>query len=120
MAVLRPTPDRVRETLLDLCAVFGERSAVLARELTKLHETFIQGSPCELALRLEQEPVQCKGEHVILVQGARLESGGDAAEVERLLRILLEELPVKKAAALAARITGRKKNALYKLALELR
>lgn len=111
---------RVRDTLLDLCAEFGGRHAVLARELTKLHETFIQGSPCELALRLEQEPVQCKGEHVILVEGASSETRDNDVEVERLLRILLEELPVKKAATLAARITGHKKNALYKLALELR
>lgn len=111
---------RVRDTLLDLCAVLGERSAVLARELTKLHETFIQGNPCELVLRLEQDPVQRKGEHVILVEGADPDSRSDDAEVERVLRILLEELPVKKAAVLAARITGCKKNALYKLALELR
>ena len=113
---------RVLATLMDLCAVFGERRhAVLARELTKLHETFLQGTPCELAQRLEDEPVQRKGEHVLLLEGAgRGGQGGDDADNERLLRILLEELPVKQAAALAARITGRKRNELYRLALRLR
>ena len=112
---------RVLATLMDLCAVFGERRhAVLARELTKLHETFLQGTPCELAQRLEDEPVQRKGEHVLLLEGAGRGQGGDDAENERLLRILLEELPLKQAAALAARITGRKRNELYRLALELR
>lgn len=112
---------RVLATLMDLCAVFGEqRHAVLARELTKLHETFLQGSPCELARRLEGEPVQRKGEHVLLLEGAGRGRSGADGDSERLLRILLEELPVKQAAALAARITGRRRNGLYRLALELR
>ncbi len=112
---------RVLATLMDLCAVFGERrQAVLARELTKLHETFLQGSPCELTRRLDGEPMQRKGEHVLLLEGAGRGQVDDDTENERVLRILLEELPVKQAAALAARITGSKRNELYRLALELR
>jgi 16S rRNA (cytidine1402-2'-O)-methyltransferase len=111
---------RVSATLEDLCALFGaERRAVLARELTKLHETFLRGTPCELARRLQQEPVQCKGEHVLLLEGAGQEGDSDSAESERLLRILLEELPLKQATALAARISGGKKNELYRMALAL-
>ncbi len=111
---------RVLATLMDLCALFGERrQAVLARELTKLHETFLQGTPCELAQRLEDEPVQRKGEHVLLLEGAGRGRGGDDVDSERLLRILLEELPIKQATALAARIGGRKRNELYRLALVL-
>jgi len=111
---------RVSATLADLCALFGaERRVVLARELTKLHETFLRGTPCELSRRLEQEPVQCKGEHVLLLEGAGQGRGSDTAESERLLRILLEELPLKQAAALAARISGGKKNELYRMGLGL-
>jgi len=111
---------RVGETLADLCAVLGEgRHTVLARELTKLHETFLEGSPCALAERLAREPVQTKGEHVLLLEGAGRQPARDDAEAERLLRILLEELPVKQAAGLAARISGGRRNDLYRLALAL-
>lgn len=111
---------RILDMLWDVCEQFGhERRLVLARELTKLHETFLQGSACELAERLESDPIQRKGEHVLLVEGAGREVVAADAETERLLRILLDELPVKQAAALAARMTGRKKNQLYKLALSL-
>jgi len=111
---------RVQETLTDLCAVLGEgRHAVLARELTKLYETFLEGSPCALAERLAREPIQTKGEHVLLVEGAGQQPIREDAEAERLLRILLAELPVKQAAGLAARISGGRKNDLYRLALAL-
>ncbi len=110
---------RVEATLADLCEAFGVgRQVVLARELTKLHETFLQGTACELAERLAADPMQRKGEHVLLVQGAVQGEAVPDTEMERLLRVLLEELPVKQAAGLAARITGEKKNRLYKLALE--
>jgi 16S rRNA (cytidine1402-2'-O)-methyltransferase len=109
---------RVAASLEDLCEVFGSgRRAVLARELTKLHETFLQGSACDLARVLAEEPVQSKGEHVLLVQGAGQAGAEAEVEGERVLRVLLQELPVKQAAALAARISGAKKNALYRLAL---
>jgi 16S rRNA (cytidine1402-2'-O)-methyltransferase len=110
---------RIRDTLDDLCTELGGRRAVLARELTKLHETFLAGSPCALAQRLAMDPVQTRGEHVVLVAGADETATADDAEAERVLRVLLEELPLKQAAGLAARITGRKKNALYKLGLGL-
>lgn len=112
---------RILDTLHGLCRLLGEqRQAVLARELTKLHETFLQGTPCALAQRLEQDAVQRKGEHVLLLEGAGFGAARPAAERERLLRILLQELPVKQAVALAARISGEKKNELYRLALTLR
>lgn len=111
---------RIEASLTDLCRLFGaDRRVVLARELTKLHETFLQGTACELVEVLAGDPVQRKGEHVLLVQGAGQGGEKSDAEAERLLGILLEELPVKQAAGLAARITGGKKNAFYKRALEL-
>jgi 16S rRNA (cytidine1402-2'-O)-methyltransferase len=111
---------RVGGTLADLCAVFGEaRRTVLARELTKVHETFLEGSPCALAARLREDPVQTRGEHVLLVEGAGHKAKQDDQEARRVLGILLRELPVRQAAGLAARLCGGRRNDLYRLALAL-
>ena len=62
-----------------------------------------------------------RGEFVILIEGATNDEDAAAdIEGERILRVLLAELPVKQAAALAAQITGQKKNALYERALQIR
>ena len=60
------------------------------------------------------------GEFVVLVEGATLETDAQDAEAERILKILLTECSVKQAANLAAQITGRKKNALYERALQIK
>ena len=114
------SPHRILECLDDLAQVFGaERPAVIARELSKLFETIHDGSLSELCAWLRSDVNQQKGEFVILVRGSMLsEQGEEDSEAERVLRILMAELPVKQAAALAAQITGRKKNALYELALQ--
>ncbi len=114
--VFYEAPHRLFETLRDMVLVFGdERVAVLARELTKLHET-IRRAPlrelCEWAVANHQD----RGECVLVVHGDDSEQAIDA-EAERVLRVLLEELSVKQAAALAAKITGLKKNDLYQQAL---
>jgi len=112
---------RVQDSLADMALVFGgERTAVLARELTKLHETVIHSNLAELCDRLAREPDQRKGEFVILLAGASPDPEAISTESERVLRVLSEELPVKQAASLAARLTGEKRNRLYKLALEWR
>jgi len=91
---------------------------VLARELTKLHETLLGDNLGELSARLEADPLQRKGEFVVLVAGAAVSAGQrQGEEAERVLRTLVEELPIKQAAALAARITGLPKNQLYRQAL---
>ncbi len=111
---------RIVASLRDAAAIFGDgRRAVLARELTKLHETFVHGTPADLAQLLETDPVQQKGEHVLMIEGASEDPGSNDAETDRLLSILAQELPVKQAAALVARISGRKKNDLYRRALGL-
>ncbi len=119
--VFYESSHRVRESLRDMAAAFGpERRAVLARELTKLHETIVADTLEGLTALLEADPVQQKGEFVLMVAGAapRPEEALDP-QTERLLRILLEELPVKQAAALAARISGEKRNRLYQAAVAL-
>jgi len=113
-------PHRLLECLEDLCDLLGaERQVVLARELTKTFET-IKGAPLgELVDWVRADADQQRGECVLIVEGAPQPSETDAVDpaAERVLDILLEELPVKQAAALAARVTGLKKNRLYQLAL---
>ena len=115
--VFYESPHRIAECLADMCAVLGaERLAVLARELSKTFETIKQAPLQELLTWVEQDKNQSRGEIVLVVHGAEA-SGPEDVEVERVLTILLKSLPVKDAAALAAEITGGKKNALYKQAL---
>ena len=118
--ILYESGKRAAETLADLSSVLGEgRRVVVARELTKRFETFLRGSARELAGRLAHDTQQQLGELVILVAGATDEPRGDRGEQERILRVLAEELPLTKAASLAARITGGKRNLLYRLGLDL-
>jgi len=110
---------RLRESLEDMAAVFGAgRSAVLARELTKLHESVREAPLSALADWAVQDPAAGKGEVVLVVAGAAAAVAAPA-EGDRVLAALLKELPVKQAAALTAEITGMKKNELYARALEL-
>ena len=118
--MLYEAPHRLLECLEDMLDLLGgDRQVVLARELTKTFET-IKGAPLsELVEWVRGDSDQQRGECVLLIEGApqRDEDALDP-EVERILDVLLGELPVKQAAALAAKITGEKKNKLYQLALE--
>jgi 16S rRNA (cytidine1402-2'-O)-methyltransferase len=112
-------PHRVLETVADLAAVLGERTLVIARELTKLFESIHSGSLTAALDWLKEDPNRQRGEFVLLVSGAP--AGADDGEGERVLKLLLAEgLPVKQAAKLAAAITGAAKNALYDRALVLK
>ncbi len=114
-------PHRLLESLADLREVFGAaRQAVLARELSKTFET-IKGAPLgELHDWVAADANQQRGECVLLVEGWQAPAGEEAvgAEALRVLDLLLAELPLKRAAALAAEITGVRKNLLYQRALE--
>jgi 16S rRNA (cytidine1402-2'-O)-methyltransferase len=117
------SPRRVLQAVTDLVAEMGpERPAVLARELTKLHETVIGGTLAELHSWLDEHDEQRRGEFVIVVGGA---APGDQ-EIETtnvstrdLLRVLIAELPVKRVVSVVARLTGSKRNALYQQAIAL-
>ncbi len=119
--VFYEAPHRILDCVEALAAVFQpERQVVFARELTKLFEE-IHRCPLSQALAwVKADPHREKGEFVVLLEGAA--SGGDAeeAEAERILNILLAECSVKQAASLTAQITGRKKNALYDRALQIK
>jgi 16S rRNA (cytidine1402-2'-O)-methyltransferase len=114
-------PHRIIETVVTLTQTFGPtRQIVLARELTKLFEEIHRCELSEAAAWLAQHPHRRKGEFVIMLEGAPDATDADTAEAERILAILLSECSVKQAAALAAQITGQKKNALYERALQMK
>nr|WP_276522675.1 16S rRNA (cytidine(1402)-2'-O)-methyltransferase [Pseudomonas nitroreducens] len=114
-------PHRVLECIEDMVAIFGdERPALLARELTKAFET-LKGLPLgELREFVASDSNQQRGECVLLVAGKPAPEGDEAVDAHtlRVLDLLLAEMPIKRAAALAAEITGARKNQLYQIALE--
>jgi 16S rRNA (cytidine1402-2'-O)-methyltransferase len=120
--VFYEAPHRIVECIEDLDLVLGsERRITIARELTKTFETFHQCNLAEAKAWLEADSNQQRGEFVLLVEATPLV---DAApideEAERILRLLLTDLPLKQAVKLAAEITSVKKNLLYEFALKIK
>ena len=112
-------PHRILELIDDMLAVFGpKRYVVLSRELTKAFETIHGDNLEKLNIWLNSDKNQQKGEFVILVEGAEYLSPYEI-DRQRILGILLAELPIKQATSLAAKITHAKKNKLYALALAI-
>ncbi|GAB57701.1 16S rRNA (cytidine(1402)-2'-O)-methyltransferase [Rheinheimera nanhaiensis] len=114
------TARRIKDSLQDVAAVFGDaRELVLAKELTKTFEHLEYGTATQISAWLEADPQRCQGEMVLMIAPTpKAESDISEAELSTL-KLLLTELPLKKAAALTAQIHGGKKNALYKVALQL-
>jgi len=111
-------PHRIRATLQDAIDCFGgDHPATLAREMTKLYEEIHRSDLNGCLDWLNQKPERCRGEFVLLIAGCE-QGGVDDAEAQRILKILLAELPRNKAAELTAKITGKKKNDLYKMSLD--
>lgn len=115
------SPHRIAESLADLKEIFGaERMAVIARELTKIHETVYRGSLAELSARAVADADVARGEITLVVAGAPAEGAPAIADedLERIVRAALEHLPASKAAALAAAATGRSRDEAYALAVQ--
>ncbi len=112
------TARRIKDTLADLVLVFGaDRELVLAKELTKTFEHFVHGTAAEITAWLEADPLRCQGEMVLMIAPKMAVEEQISAAAQQTLKLLMAELPLKKAAALTAEIHAEKKNALYKLAL---
>lgn len=112
--VFYESSHRVRECLDDMAAAFGAaRPAVLARELTKLFETVLDGTLAQLQARLAADPNQERGEFVLLVGGREAVEDERLAEGRRVFALLRAELPPARAAKLAAAITGARRKDLY-------
>jgi len=119
--VFYEAPHRILESVADLQAVFGnERQIVLARELTKLFENIHRCKLGEALDWLTKDANNQRGEFVILVSGAEAKQEGLSIESEKILSLLLEELPLKQAVQLAVKISSENKNVLYQRALELK
>ena len=118
--VFYEAPHRIVECVSDLCAVLGgERQVVLAREITKLFETIHACALQDAEAWLLSDSDQQRGEFVVLVSGAPPQTGLPA-ETLKTLSLLLEELPLKQAVQLAAKISGANRNELYQHALQMK
>lgn len=116
--VFYEAPHRIVESLVDMVACMGaDRPVTLARELTKTFETIIPATLATLLDTVRGDENQQKGELVLVLGGVEKSAAELDERDEKTLRVLLEDLPLKQAAALAAKITGQKKNFLYDTAL---
>ena len=113
-------PHRIQQTLEDMARILGdERQATLARELTKRFETVYHGGLGALARRAGEDEDARRGEIVVVVQGRAAATGSGSEELERVLGVLCDELPLKQAVALAVELTGAPRNSAYRLAIEM-
>jgi 16S rRNA (cytidine1402-2'-O)-methyltransferase len=112
--VFYESAHRIAEALADCVSAFGgERQAVLARELTKLFETVLDGTLEQLRSAVANDDNQRKGEFVLLLQGAGEDADAKIAEGRRLYAKLCEHLKPSQAAKLAAELSGAPRKALY-------
>ncbi|MEP5764453.1 MAG: 16S rRNA (cytidine(1402)-2'-O)-methyltransferase [Halieaceae bacterium] len=112
--VFYEAPHRLLESLSDMREVFGTaRLAVLARELTKTFETVLRAPLAELVQQVEADSNQCRGECVVLVEGAAAADAEISPEIDRLLVLLAAAMPPRKAAGVVAEAFGMRKNLLY-------
>jgi len=118
--VLLEASHRIERLLEQLVEVFPNNRIVVAKELTKSHENFLIGMAAELIGQFKQDPALSKGEFVVLIDNpATLDNAPDSEADIALLRLLMSEVPLKKAVQLATIISGKKKNYLYQLALDM-
>lgn len=111
---------RILDTLEVMAEVFGaERQACVARELTKTFETFYHGTLPDILSQLQADTDQQKGEFVVMIAGNSDPAPASEVDSNKLFRLLLAELPPKKAAAIIADLTGENKKELYQKALEM-
>ena len=113
--ILLEAPHRIGE-LAQALAVLGDRPVTLARELTKQFEEVATQPAQSLTAWLAGAPQRSRGEFVVLLHPVPVAS--DDGESLRVLRLLVQELPLKTAVRMAAEITGASRNGLYDTALE--
>jgi 16S rRNA (cytidine1402-2'-O)-methyltransferase len=118
--VFYEAPHRIAASLADMAAVLGAtRRAALARELTKKFESVYRDTLGGLAAQAARDEWLARGELVVVVEGAPQAPTADDSTADRLLAVLLTELPASQAARLAAALSGRSRRELYERALAL-
>jgi len=114
------SPHRIVDTLEAMLTVFGEdRRLVLARELTKTFETIKGDSLGLLCEWVKSDANQQRGEFVLLLEGATDTPEESVVDQDKMLALLIAELPIKKASKIVSEITGANKKDLYQRALEM-
>ena len=116
------SPHRIVDLLEDLVTVLGgDRYIALVREITKTFETVLAGTVAEVRDAVLSDSNQQRGEFVVLIEGFKADDAAEIGlEAEKMLQRLLEDLPIKKAAAAVADLTGLRKNQLYELGLKMK
>lgn len=118
--VFYESKHRILDTLKVMADIFGDqREACVARELTKTFESFYHGTLMQISDQLLADNNQQKGEFVVMVSGNSNPQAASAIDIDKLFRLLLAELPPKKAAAIVAEVSGENKKSLYQKALEI-
>ncbi|MEG3753283.1 16S rRNA (cytidine(1402)-2'-O)-methyltransferase [Psychromonas arctica] len=113
------SPRRIQDTVKHIINIMGaERKLVVARELTKMFESYYTLSAGEMLEWLASDSNHCRGEFVLMVAGAAKDQDTLSVDAIKTLTLLKKELPLKKAAAITAEIHHLKKNDLYKWGLE--
>lgn len=119
--VFYESPHRILASVKDMQDVFGDdRHAVLMRELTKTFETILTGTLSELVVLVENDSNQQRGEIVVFIAPAEVDTNAQQLLAEQLMRLLLAELPVKTASKITAEVSGISKNSAYELGLKMR
>jgi 16S rRNA (cytidine1402-2'-O)-methyltransferase len=116
--ILYESTHRILACIEDIIAVYGkDYRFVMAKELTKAFEQFLYARGEEINSWLQEDKGRVKGEFVLILPA--LPEQDTAAEDEKLIRILLKELPLKQAVKLGSLLSDTPKNDLYKMALQL-
>ena len=111
---------RIQSTIEDMISVFGgNRPAVLCKEITKIHESFIGETLSDISIFFKKNEDKIKGEFTVVVQGSSA-IDGIGEEIDRVLRILMGELSLKKAVETASKITKHSKSKIYDRALKIK
>ena len=113
-------PHRIVATLEDMIEELGgNREAFVGREISKTFETFLHGPLSDLLSQVTADSNQQRGETVIVVSGLGKKNTVAAIDADKVLSLLIQELPASKAASLTAKICGGDKRSLYQKALTL-
>ena len=118
--VLLESSHRIYRLMEQLVEIMPDKRIVVAKELTKTHENFLNGQALDILKLFDDDPALTKGEFVVLIDNPRDKEKTDLADADiEMLELLLAELSLKKAVKLCSQLTGKKKNDLYQAALEL-
>jgi 16S rRNA (cytidine1402-2'-O)-methyltransferase len=117
--VFYESTHRILDCLEDIAFIYKpECTLVVAKELTKAYERFISGTVTEIVTWFNQDPGHCKGEFVVIIPPQP--ALDNTASNDAVLRVLLDELPLKQAVSLACKLTKGNKNELYQQALAMK